>query len=72
MFFGAIPMGLATIINGFLVFGIARWGAIAQVLWWLDAALAVACGVLIPFLMFTRQDHSIESMTAIWLLPIVR
>ena len=75
MFFGAFPMGLATIINGFLVFGIARWGAaaveIAQVRWWLDAALAVACGVLIPFLMFTRQDHSIESMTAIWLLPIV-
>ena len=29
MFFGAIPMGLATIINGFLAFGIARWGAMA-------------------------------------------
>ena len=24
-----------------------------------------------PFLMFTRQDHSIEKMTAVWLLPIV-
>ena len=30
-----------------------------------------ACGVLVPFLMFTRQDHSIEKMTAVWLLPVV-
>lgn len=26
MFFGTIPMGLATIINGFIVFGLPRWG----------------------------------------------
>jgi C4-dicarboxylate transporter/malic acid transport protein len=75
MFFGAIPMGLATIINGMLAFGVPHWGAeavmIAEALWWLDMAMAIACGVLIPFLMFTRQDHSIEKMTAIWLLPIV-
>jgi C4-dicarboxylate transporter/malic acid transport protein len=68
-------MGLATIINGFLVFGVARWGeaavTIADTLWWLDMAMAVVCGVSIPFLMFTRQDHSIEKMTAVWLLPIV-
>ncbi len=75
MFFGAIPMGLATIINGFLAFGIAWIGpaavAIADALWWLDAAMAVACGLLIPFLMFTHQKHSVEKMTAVWLLPIV-
>jgi C4-dicarboxylate transporter/malic acid transport protein len=75
MFFGAIPMGLATIINGFLAFGIARWGviavAIAQGLWWVDVAMAIACGVGVPFLMCTRQDHSMESMTAVWLIPIV-
>jgi C4-dicarboxylate transporter/malic acid transport protein len=74
MFFGTIPMGLATIVNGFLVFGIAIWGRaavdIAHALWWLDAALSVLCGVAIPFMMFTRQDHSIEKMTAIWLMPI--
>lgn len=75
MFFGAIPMGLATIVNGFLVFGIPLIGdvaiAIARALWWLDAALALACGLIIPYLMFTRQQHSIEKMTAVWLLPIV-
>ncbi|NNA99927.1 TDT family transporter [Pseudomonas fragi] len=75
MFFGTIPMGLATIINGFLVFGVPRWGEgmvqVAEVLWWIDVAMALGCGVLIPYLMFTRQDHSIDQMTAVWLLPVV-
>jgi C4-dicarboxylate transporter/malic acid transport protein len=75
MFFGCIPMGLATIINGFLIFGIPMWGdsavRIAETLWWLDAGLAVVCGVAIPFMMFTRQSHSIDQMTAVWLLPVV-
>ncbi len=75
MFLGAIPMGLATIINGFLAFGIPQIGAaavwIATFLWWIDAALAIAVGLLVPFLMFTRQKHSIETMTAVWLLPVV-
>jgi len=75
MFFGAFPMGLATILNGFLAFGIPLWGpaavGIAEALWWIDAALAVVCGVAVPFLMFTRQDHSVDRMTAVWLLPVV-
>ena len=75
MFFGTIPMGLATIINGFLLFGVPRWGqgvvSLAEVLWWLDVALSLACGVLIPYMMFTRQEHSIDQMTAVWLLPVV-
>ncbi|MCU0120791.1 TDT family transporter [Pseudomonas sp. B2M1-30] len=75
MFFGTIPMGLATIINGLLVFGLPRWGdgmiQLAEVLWWLDVAMSLACGVLIPYMMFTRQEHSIDQMTAVWLLPVV-
>ncbi len=76
MFFGAIPMGLATIVNGLLAFGIPLWGeaatvAIAYPLWWVDVALSLASGLLVPFLMFTRQDHSMEKMTAVWLIPIV-
>jgi len=75
MFFGTIPMGLATIINGFLFFGLPRWGGaavpIAETLWWLDVAMALVCGVAIPFMMFTRQEHSIDQMTAVWLLPVV-
>ena len=75
MFFGAIPMGLATIINGFLAFGPALFGetaiSIAHALWWADAAMSLACGLVIPYLMFTRQEHSIEKLTAVWLLPVV-
>jgi C4-dicarboxylate transporter/malic acid transport protein len=75
MFFGCIPMGLATIANGFLAFGAAYWGQgaveIAEVLWVLDAILALLCGVATPYLMMTRQNHSLEQMTGVWLLPIV-
>jgi C4-dicarboxylate transporter/malic acid transport protein len=75
MFIGTIPMGLATIINGCLAFGIPRFGQgivdVAQALWWLDVAMSLACGVLIPYLMFTRHQHSLDGMTAVWLLPVV-
>ena len=74
-FIGTIPMGLATIINGVLLFGLPRWGngmiAVAEILWWIDVAMALGCGVLMPFFMFTRQAHGLDKMTAIWLLPIV-
>jgi len=75
MFLGAIPMGLATIINGLLAFGVQLWGrpavSIAHALWWADVAMSIGCGLLVPFLMFTFQNHSMERMTAVWLLPIV-
>ncbi len=75
MFIGTIPMGLATIISGLIVFGLPRWGAdivpLAHVLWWIDVVLSLGCGVLIPYLMFTRQEHRIDQMTAVWLLPVV-
>ena len=64
MFFGAVPMGLATIINGFLAFGPSLIGdaaavATAHTLWWIDAAMSLASGLVIPYFMFTRQDHRI-------------
>ncbi|PWB32825.1 C4-dicarboxylate ABC transporter [Pseudomonas sp. SDI] len=75
MFFGTIPMGLATILNGALLFGLPRWGdgllPWIEALWWFDVGLALLCGVAIPYLMFTRQEHSIDQMTAVWLLPVV-
>lgn len=75
LFLGAIPMALATIVNGFIAFGVPILGPhaidIANALWWFDAAIAVAVGWIVPYLMFTNQSHAIEKMTAIWLLPIV-
>jgi len=64
MFLGAIPMGLATIINGLLIFGGGKpevW--IAHALWWIDVVMSVGCGLSVPFLMFALQDHSMEKMT---------
>ncbi|MDH4871023.1 TDT family transporter [Pseudomonas sp. BN515] len=75
MFLGAIPMGLATLINGLVLFGVPHWGegalALAHGLWWLDVVLALGVALLVPFLMFTHQDHALEKLTAVWLLPIV-
>jgi C4-dicarboxylate transporter/malic acid transport protein len=75
LFLGAIPMGLATVLNGFLKYGIAIYGdvafQIAQLLWYVDVVLAVGIGVLVPFCMFHKQDHQLHTMTAMWLLPIV-
>lgn len=75
MSLGCVPMGLATIINGFLIFGVPHIGvaavAIAKGLWLVDVGLALACGLAVPFMMFTRQTHSLDQMTAMWLLPIV-
>lgn len=69
MFLGAIPMGLATIVNGTVLFAHAYQAALG--LWYADAALAVLVGLAVPFAMFTQQPHRLESMTAVWLLPIV-
>ncbi|ABF44268.1 C4-dicarboxylate transporter/malic acid transport protein (plasmid) [Deinococcus geothermalis DSM 11300] len=75
MFLGAVPMGLATLINGLIVFGVPQWGAaaatLARDLWAFDALLAAVVGLLVPYLMFTRQDHALERMTGVWLLPVV-
>jgi C4-dicarboxylate transporter/malic acid transport protein len=69
MFLGAIPMGLVPVINGGLLFGMPV--PLAYGLWWLDVLLAVGFGWLVPFFMFTRQEHSLKDMTAVWLLPLV-
>lgn len=75
LFLGTIPMGLATVLNGFLVYGINDWGELAVMiavkLWYLDVLLAVLVGWIVPFCMFSRQRHALPNMTAMWLLPIV-
>lgn len=75
LFLGAIPMALATIINGYLKFGIHVYGdwvvPFAQLLWYIDVLLAVSIAWIVPFYMYNRQQHELQSMTAVWLLPIV-
>jgi C4-dicarboxylate transporter/malic acid transport protein len=75
MFLGCIPMGFATIVNGLIVFGVPAIGpgviVVAEALWWVDVVMALVCGIVVPFAMFTRQTHALDQMTAVWLLPLV-
>ncbi|KWB82520.1 TDT family transporter [Burkholderia ubonensis] len=73
MFLGAVPMGLVPIINGLVLFtgGHAEATALAYALWCVDALLAVAVAIGVPFMMFTEQGHAFERVTAVLLLPIV-
>lgn len=75
LFLGTIPMALATVLNGFLSYGVPLFGELAVLialkLWYLDVLLAIVVGWIVPFCMFSRQQHTLPSMTAMWLLPIV-
>lgn len=75
LFLGAIPMALATILNGFLKFGPALYGdvaiQIAEMLWYVDVILALMIVWIVPFCMYSVQQHELKNMSALWLLPIV-
>lgn len=75
MFLGAVPMGLVTIINATVLIVVPAFGrwvvVLVQVLWWFDVALTLLCTFAIPILMFHIHQLALESMTAVWLLPIV-
>jgi len=74
MFLGTLPMGLAPIINGIVLFapnlGNGAY-AVAYPLWCFDAVLSVVTAIGVPYLMFTEQTHAFDRVTAVLLLPIV-
>ena len=75
MFFGAVPMALTTVVNGFIDMGPGLLGhsayPVAGALWILNAVIATLSALVVPYFMFTRHDHDLKNMTAIWLMPIV-
>ncbi len=73
MFLGAIPMALIPLANGLVLFhpGDAAAAQAAVALWWVDVALSLAIGWLVPLYQFVVQDHALERMTGVWLLPVV-
>lgn len=75
MFLGTIPMGLATIVNATVLIVVPAFGAwattLVHVLWWVDVALSVLSCFGIPLIMFHIHQLQLETMTAVWLLPIV-
>ena len=75
LFLGTIPIGLATIVNATVLIAVPRYGQwaahLAWGLWWLDVLLTVLCVVGLPLVMFQMHNHQLDTMTAVWLLPVV-
>ncbi|KAI0661332.1 voltage-dependent anion channel [Cubamyces menziesii] len=77
LFIGCFPMGAATLINSALNIN-QDWGFGGKGFlwtlwgfWWLDSAVSYAIAFGMLYTMMVRQDHSIQRMTAVWLLPVV-
>ena len=73
LFIGCIPMGFATIVNGMITLWPISAASMVwtNTMWWIDVALSIISVLVVPFYMFTAQEHRMERMTAAWLLPIV-
>jgi tellurite resistance protein TehA-like permease len=52
-----------------------RFGAAAaaatHVMFWINLPLVLCCILYIPFAMVIKHEHGINTMTALWLLPVV-
>ncbi|SGY20738.1 BQ5605_C016g08135 [Microbotryum silenes-dioicae] len=72
LFLGTIPMGLVTIASGIArtgsEYGVAHSLNIGIVLWWIANVMSIATAFGV---MFTKQKHATETLTAAWLLPVV-
>lgn len=75
MFWGTLPMGFVTIVNMICLACVPSWGwhgaQLALGLMWIDLVLSVIVNIGMLWIMFTRHNHTPESVAAIWLLPIV-
>lgn len=78
LFLGTVPMGLATIVNMCAFVVVPEWGSwaltLTWTLWWIDSAVSIAVCMFLPFaIMYLHAApvNKLQSMTAVWLLPIV-
>ncbi|EIW72514.1 hypothetical protein TREMEDRAFT_26125 [Tremella mesenterica DSM 1558] len=75
MFWGCMPMGLVTIINMIAKVCVPAWGwraaQLALGLWWIDVIFSILINFGMLFYIFARHTHTIETVSAPWLLPIV-
>lgn len=55
LFLGTFPMGLATIVNMMAFVCVPAWGGqwwkVTWAIWWIDAAIGVACCFSLPFIL---------------------
>ncbi|KAK9761132.1 Plasma membrane sulfite pump involved in sulfite metabolism [Basidiobolus ranarum] len=69
-----IPMGLTTITNYVVLVLVPThsWALeLAYVLWWTEFSLTLLSIFGIPYCMMRHQEHKIDTMNAMWLLPLV-
>ncbi|TRM69752.1 voltage-dependent anion channel-domain-containing protein [Schizophyllum amplum] len=78
LFLGTFPMGAATILNVAVLCVYEQNGVGGKPLlyflwacWWLDVLTSIAICFLMIHVMTTAQNHALEKMTAVWLLPVV-
>ncbi|KIY64145.1 hypothetical protein CYLTODRAFT_438308 [Cylindrobasidium torrendii FP15055 ss-10] len=78
MFTGTFPMGFATILTVSVPLVNEHYGVggktflyVLWALWWVDVAVSFSCCWGILHMMKILHTHSLEAMTAIWLLPVV-
>lgn len=75
LFLGTIPMGFATLVQSWIWLCCPYWGywsvKLAWVMWMIDAVVAAAVTVSLPFLLMSRaQRQELDRITAAQLLPI--
>lgn len=77
LYLGCIPMGFATLINSGVVlsedrgFGGKTFVYVLWAAWWVDSAVSLLVCFGMVHIMVTRHKHSLDTMTAAWLLPVV-
>ncbi|KAK0485944.1 voltage-dependent anion channel [Armillaria novae-zelandiae] len=78
LFTGTFPMGAITILNIAVSlihddygFGGKPFLYVLWAFWWLDVISSFLCCFGVMHFMITAQKHSLESMTSVWLLPVV-
>jgi C4-dicarboxylate transporter/malic acid transport protein len=75
-FYGAPPMAMMTVGAGALLVGKDLIGTDAAVvadvvLWTLGTLTGLAASAVVPYLMFTRHELTVESTYGYWLMPVV-
>lgn len=78
LFLGTFPMGAATILNIAVLtvneyYGVGGKGLLyfLWACWWADVFTSIACCFLMIHVMTIQHSHSLDKMTAVWLLPVV-
>ncbi|KAK7472540.1 Plasma membrane sulfite pump involved in sulfite metabolism [Stygiomarasmius scandens] len=78
LYIGTFPMGATTILNiavGVIHehygFGGKPFLYFIWACWWANVAISLLCCFGMLHFMKTSQNHSLQSMTAVWLLPVV-